>query len=164
MNSPLLSPLSALAQCVLPLKDELAPASSFAGRSRGRRDKITVITANAVAADDLAKDLHPALLVGGSVGIKVDYLAVVEPDAEPFLDEHIALFLFGKGRPSALAALAHCLLLRQRAAVVDQSLGVGEVDGGAGLACRLVVGCELGADQLEVTTTPVLGVKCQYQD
>jgi hypothetical protein len=113
--------------------------------------------AAAALADGLGQHLHPALLGCSAVGIKVDDLAVGEAHAEALLDKHVALLLLGEGAlaPAAAAAARH-LLLQQRRAVVDQLGCLGQVDGGARLARRLVEGGQLGAVKLEVSPSPVL--------
>jgi len=81
--------LSTAPERVLPLENEVAPLAS-------PRPTGVIVHGAVTAANELAKNLHPAFLVFGRVGIEVDDLAVIETDSEAFLDEHVALFLLGK--------------------------------------------------------------------
>lgn len=116
------------------LKDELTPLGP---RSR------TALFFGAIiaAANDVGQDLHPAVLVLGSVSVEVDDFAVVEADSETLLDEHVALFFFGEGRTASLATLRDGLLLRERSPIIDEPLGVGKIDAGTRLTGGFVVSC-----------------------
>lgn len=139
------------AQRLLPLKNELAPF----GLGASVADAV-IVTAHAIATDDFVQDLHPAVLVMGAVSIEVDDLAVVEADAEALFDKHVALFFLGEGRSPALTTLAGGLLLRERLAIIDQALRIGQIDSRAGLTGGFMVRRELGTDELEESATPVL--------
>src|SRR3569833_1307795 len=143
--------LGSPAESIIALEDELAPhgLAPQAGRH-------VHFAADAVAADDLGQDLHPALLVLGRVRVEVDDLAVVEADAEALLYKHVALLLLGEGRAAAPTVLARRLLLRQSPSVINQPLGVRQIDRGTRLPRGLVVGRQLGAHELEVAPSPVL--------
>lgn len=119
MNPPALGPT---AECVLALEDKIAPLALGLGPAASGRD--VVVRADAVAADHLGQDLHPALLVLSTVRVEVDDFAVIEADAESFLNEHVPFLLLGEGRPPALSVLGGGLLLCEGPAVVDQSLGI----------------------------------------
>jgi hypothetical protein len=102
------------------------------------------------------KDSHPAFFVRSGVSVEVDHLAIIETDAKPFFNEHVTFFLLRKARLTALAALASSLLLGQCSTIVDEFTGIGQIDRGAWLPSRLVVGCELGSLEFEEAATPVL--------
>jgi hypothetical protein len=87
MNPPT---LCASPERLLSLKDEVAPLPS--PKTVG-----VVIHAAVAAAKDFPKYLHPAFLILGCVGIKVNDLAIVEADAKPFLNKHVAFFFFSEG-------------------------------------------------------------------
>jgi len=88
MDSPALGPP---AERILPLKDQITPLALGLGTTGE-----VVVGPDAVAADYLGQDLHPALLVLGVICVEVDDFAVVETNAEALLDEHVALFLLGE--------------------------------------------------------------------
>lgn len=134
---------------LFPLKDELTPLGS---RSR----TAILFCAALAAANNVGQDLHPAFLVLGGIGVKVDDFAVVEADTEALLDEHVAFLFFSKSRAASLAGLGDSLLLRECSPIIDESLGVGKVDARTRLTGGFVVSCQLGADKLKVATTPVL--------
>jgi hypothetical protein len=108
-----------------------------------------------VSADSLNKDLHPALLLLACVGVEVNDLAVCKADPEALFDEHVAFFIFSKARLATTATLCGGRLLK-RPLVVEKLGGLRQVDCGSRLPSALVVGCEFGAFEAEVTTTPVL--------
>lgn len=147
-----LASLGAPTKRVLPLKDELTP---LALGSRSAMNAF-VIAWECIAADNILKDLHPSLLVLRVVGVKVDDLAIVEANTETLLNKHVAFFFLSKCGSATLAAFACRLLFSQSPTVVNKSLCICEIDGGAWLSCSLVISSQLGADKLEVTATPVL--------
>lgn len=87
------SSLGAPAQCVFPLKDELTPFALGPGAAM----EGIIFSSEAITTDDVRENLHPAFLVWRVVGVEVDDLAIVETHAEPLLNKHVTLFLFGKG-------------------------------------------------------------------
>lgn len=115
------------------------------------------LAARGLLPDHVGERLHPAVLGLGAVGVEVDRLAVGEPHPEALFHEHVALLFFGEGGLAARAGFAGDFFLHQGGLVVDELAGFGEVDGGAGLACRFVVGGELGAFEFEEAAAPVLG-------
>lgn len=92
------STLSTLPERLFTLKDEVAPLppATATAATGGIVIRVSACSTSAAAPDDVAEDLHPTLLILGCVGIEVDHLAVVEADPESFLNEHVALFFFGK--------------------------------------------------------------------
>lgn len=147
MNSSKLG--STLSEYLFPLKDEITPLAAATGCTS------TVIIV-ASTADDIAKGLHPALLVLAGVGIEIDNLPVVEADTETLFDKHVTFLFFRKGRTASLAVATRGLGVRQLSSVIDESPGVGQIDGSTRLTGCLVVSSKLSADELEVTSTPVL--------
>lgn len=110
----------------------------------------------ALLANTGVEGLHPALFVGGRVGVEIDHLAVVEADTESLLDKHVTLFFLCKPRLAALATAACGFLLGQGSAVIDELTRVGQVDGCTRLSSRLVICCQLGPLELEEAAAPVL--------
>jgi hypothetical protein len=135
-------------QLLLSPKHKLAPLRPGSG--------VAAVIHHISTADDFVENLHPAFLVFSGVGVEVNHFAVVESNAEAFLNEHVPFFLFRKCGATSPAALAHRLLLREGLTVIDQALSVGEIDCSTGLACHFMISRELGAYQLEVTAAPVL--------
>ena len=109
-----------------------------------------------ILANDLGQSDHPAVLLGGAVGVEVDGLAVGEAHTEAFFDEHVAFFLFGEGGFSPTSFLGRNVASHQGGLVVDELAGFGEVDRSSRLPCSLVVGCEFGTIQREESTSPIL--------
>ena len=95
----------------------------------GARHCIVIGSKDGVTTDNFAENLHPALLLLSAVGVKVDQLAVIEANSEPFLDKHVAFFVLGERRTTALSVLAGNLLLHEGTAIIDKPLGIREVDG-----------------------------------
>lgn len=62
-------------------------------------------------ADSFREYFHPAILLCGAVGVEIDDLAVTEANAEAFLNEHVAFFLFRERRLSTAATPCGSLLL-----------------------------------------------------
>lgn len=83
------SPLRSSPKLFFPLKDSFAPLSA------GSRTAIIICIADA-AANDFLQHLHPSFLVLGGIRVKVNHFAIVEANAEAFLDKHVAVFLFRK--------------------------------------------------------------------
>ena len=149
MHPPTLGPPP---ERVLALEHQLAPLAPVLGS-----DAVSVVGRRRhVAPNHLGQNTHPALLVRRRVGIKVDTLAIVEPDPEALLDKHVAVLLLGKCRPPPSSILARRLLFRQCLPVINEPLRVGKVNGSTRLPGGFVVGSELGAHELEVAATPVL--------
>jgi hypothetical protein len=71
------------------------------------------------------KNFHPAFLVSSSIGVEIDYLAIVEANTEAFFNEHVTFFLFCKTRFPTLATLSTSLLLSKSATVVNEIAGIG---------------------------------------
>ena len=66
----------------LPRQDKVRPAGGFLARVR--------------LAHHLAEDIHPCLLLGGAVGVKVDSLAIRKPNSESFFDVLVSFVFFGE--------------------------------------------------------------------
>lgn len=90
-------------------------------------------------ADDFSKSLHPALFLSGAVGVKVDDLAVGEPDPESFLHEHVPFFVFGER--TLPSAFSRHFFLKKCTTVINEFRGFGQTDGGSWLTGRFVIGC-----------------------
>lgn len=107
-------------------------------------------------SDRVLKHLHPTILIRSAVGIEVDNLPVGKTDTESLLNEHVALFFFGKGRLTS-STIASCgFSLGQGGSVVNQLSRLGQVDSGTRLTRCLVVSSQLRSQKLEEATTPVL--------
>jgi hypothetical protein len=128
-------------QSLLALQDQVTP---------------TALGILSVFSNTSIENFHPAFLVGRSIGVKVDYFAVVEANAEAFLDEHVSFLFFCEAGLSSLASLSASLFLRKSATIIDELGCIGEIDCGTRLTGRLVVCSELASHEFEVTTTPVL--------
>lgn len=146
MNS---SGLGALSKHLFPLKNEFTPLSAGTG-------SVGVVLLFSSSTDDIAKDLHPALLVFAGVGVEIDNLAVIEADTETLFNKHVAFFLFREGRATSFAAATRGLGVSQLPSIVNESLGIGEVDGGTRLTGCFVISGKLSTNKFKVAATPIL--------
>lgn len=78
------------------------------------------ISALTVGTDALVQDFHPAFLIFARVGVKVYHFTVAEADAEAFLDEHVALFLFCEAGFATTATLTSRLFLGQGSTIINE--------------------------------------------
>lgn len=83
------SPFRSSPKLFFPLKDSFAPLSAAS------RAAIIICIADA-AANYFLQHLHPSFLVLSGIRVKVNHFAIVEANAETFLDKHVAVFLFRK--------------------------------------------------------------------
>lgn len=67
------------------------------GTTLGEYDISPRLVLAGILADDLGERFHPAVFLGGAVGVEVDGFAVGKPHAEAFFYEHVALFFFCEG-------------------------------------------------------------------
>jgi hypothetical protein len=100
-------------QDFLPLQNHVTPASFL------------IVSVLAYAS---VENLHPAFLVGRSIGIEVDNLPVIEADSESLFNEHIAFFLFSKARLATLATLPTRLLLGESPTIINELRSIRQID------------------------------------
>ena len=137
---PLLDLISPRGSCALLCQNKVGPGFSLAG----------------VFAHNLRENLHPAILLGGAISIKVDCFSISKADAEAFFDKHIPFFFFSKCRFSPTFALGRDVVAHESRLIINQLAGFGEVNGGSGLARRFVVSGEFGPVESEEPSPPVL--------
>lgn len=146
VNHPLqlLFPLSLRLLIPLPFNNRLSPWLEFA------------ICVHRASSDDRAQNFHPLLLFPCRIGVKVNHFAVRKSDPEPFLDEHVSILFFRKGRLSSTPAFGARLLLGQGGFVINELRGLGQVDRRTRLVRRFVVSRELRSRELEQPSPPIL--------
>lgn len=102
------------------------------------------------------EDLHPAFLVGCTICIEVNHLAVTETDAEPLFHKHIPFLLFSKCGFASLSATRCGLFLCQSCSIINEFGGLGQVDGCTRLTGGFMVSSQFRSLKFEEAATPVL--------
>ena len=109
-----------------------------------------------VLANDICKNLHPSVLIRGTIGVEVNRFTIGEADAESLFHKHVAFFFLGERRLSTTATLAGGLLLRQGSLVINEFTRFREIDCRSRLTSGFVVSSKFRATEGEEPATPVL--------
>ena len=109
-----------------------------------------------ILADNLGQCCHPLVFGCSIFGIKVNDFTIGESHSETFFNKHVAFFILCKSTLSSSTFASRDFFLCEISFIIDQLCSFGEIDGGSWLTCRLVISSQLGANELEESSTPVL--------